>query len=409
MSIPRLKGKKIAIVGGGVNNAHLAAYLKTRGLDFTIIRDWKSEDELVGQLDQYEVIFRTPGLPYLSQAIQQAKEKGSEISSQTKLFFKICPAPIIGITGTKGKGTTSSLIAHILKTAGRKVWLGGNIGRDPFEFIDQVEHDHLVVLELSSFQLQDMDQSPHVAVVLSITPDHLNYHHDFEEYIKAKSTIIAFQGLDDFAILDSSLPDWFKELGEGKKIINDRYIARPYHSHLIGNHNLENISAAVSVARLYDISDDVIAKAIAEFKPLEHRLQIVGEKNGITFVDDSISTNEESTVAAIKSFRQPVIAILGGSSKGVEYKLLGSMIDELKNLKAVIVVGEVADQILESIKGFQGQILTGAKNMSEIFDQVKEVAVAGDVVLLSPAAASFDMYKDYKDRANQFIREMNQL
>jgi UDP-N-acetylmuramoylalanine--D-glutamate ligase len=407
--IDRLKDKKIAIVGLGKNNQKLADFFKLKGINFEVVDNWKNPDELVGKLDSFDMIFRSPGLPYLSKAIVQAKEAGVEISSQTKLFFENCPCQIIGVTGTKGKGTTSSLITKILEAAGKKVWLAGNIGTDPFEFIDKIQKDDLVVLELSSFQLQDMEVSPHIAVVLSITPDHLNHHENFDEYIKAKSNIVAHQSKNDFAIVHSSLPDWFIKLGDAKKIFMDPGSVKSFNMKLLGEHNFENVAAAFEVAKILEISESITKKAVAEFEPLPHRLQIVAEKNGITFVDDSISTNEESTIAAIRTFKSPVIAIIGGSSKGLDYKNLVDAIKSANNLKAVVVIGEVAPVILNSIQGFTGEILTGAKNMSEIFDQIKTVAKSGDVVLLSPAAASFDMFKDYKDRGDQFIAAANSL
>jgi UDP-N-acetylmuramoylalanine--D-glutamate ligase len=176
MKLVDLKNKKIAIVGLGINNRHLAEYFKKNDIKFEIVDGWKTPDDLVGKLDNFEIIFRTPGLPYLSKAIQQAKQKGVVIYSQTKLFFDLCPCPIIGITGTKGKGTTATLIDLILRAAGKNTWLGGNIGNDPFEFIDRVKMGDWVVLELSSFQLQDVHKSPHIAVVLKITPEHLDHH-----------------------------------------------------------------------------------------------------------------------------------------------------------------------------------------------------------------------------------------
>ncbi len=213
MSLLDLTDKKIAIVGYGTNNQKLADFFTQNEIKFDLIKDWKYEKELTKQLTQFQIIFRTPGLPYLSEPIQAALLAGVEISSQTRLFFELCPAPIIGITGTKGKGTTTLLVAEILAKGDRKVWVAGNIGQDPFEFISQIHPEDLVVLELSSFQLQDLEKSPHVAVVLSITPDHLNHHKDFEEYITAKSNIIRFQKIGDHAILHKTLPEWFLKLG----------------------------------------------------------------------------------------------------------------------------------------------------------------------------------------------------
>jgi UDP-N-acetylmuramoylalanine--D-glutamate ligase len=407
--LAELARKKIAIVGLGTNNQKLADFLHSQGIKFEVIENWKQPDDLIEKLEGFEVIFRTPSLPYLSSAIQQAKTSGIVVSSQTKLFFSLCPCPIIGVTGTKGKGTTSSLIAKILEAAGKKVWLAGNIGRDPFEFLPELKPDDFVVLELSSFQLQDLEYSPHIAVVLSITPDHLNHHLDFEEYIRAKSNIIAHQTEQDFAVLHTSLPTWFQGLGKAVKVYIDPRRVSGYERKLLGDHNLENIAAASSVAKILHISEDIIQSTVAAFEPLPHRLQVIGEKNGITYVDDSISTNVESTVAAIKSFSNPVIVIVGGSSKGLDYTSLGQEIKQASNVKAVIVIGEESGKITSSLEGSEKKVFTGAKNMSEIFDQIKSVAVSGDTVLLSPAAASFDMFRDYKDRGEQFASGVAKL
>ncbi len=407
--LKELQGKKIAVVGMGINNQKLVDFLTSQGINLEIIKEWKGESELFDKLDRFDVIFRTPGLPYLSEAIQRAQTSGVEISSQTKLFFHLCPAKIVGVTGTKGKGTTSSLIAKILEAGGKKVWLAGNIGRDPFEFINDIKPEDFVVLELSSFQLQDLELSPHIAVVLSITPDHLNHHKSFDEYIRAKSNIVAHQTDKDFAVLHRSLPDWFQAAGKATKVYIETKSVVDYKRKLLGEHNLDNIAAAASVGKILEIPEDVIRKVVEEFEPLPHRLNVIVEKNGITFVDDSISTNVESTVAAINAFHKPIILIVGGSSKGLDYLPLGSAIRSRENIKAVIVIGEVAEQIQQSLSGFSGEIMTGATNMDEIFGQINKVAKSGDTVLLSPAAASFDMFKDYKDRGEQFIKAVGKL
>ncbi len=404
-----LKDKKVAIVGFGTNNQKLADFFTSQGIKFEIIKDWKNQNELKSKMDKFDIVFRTPGLPFLSEAIQRAHTLGVEISSQTKLFFELCPCPIIGVTGTKGKGTTSSLIAKIIEASGKKVWLAGNIGTDPFEFISEIKPSDIVVLELSSFQLQDLDRSPHIAVVLSVTPDHLDHHQDFDEYLHAKSNILAHQTDKDFAVLHNSLPDSFQSRGAATKVYINPATVTSFKTRLLGKHNLENIAAAASVAKILNIPEDVIMKVVADFQPLPHRLQIVGEKNGVTYVDDSISTNNESTVAAIETFDKPLILILGGSSKGLDYFALGSSIKSSGKVKATILVGDVADKLKSSLEGFKGQVFTGAKTMSDIFDQIKIVAKSGDVVLLSPAAASFGMFKNYKDRGEQFVSEVNKL
>lgn len=402
-------GKKIAVVGLGINNQELTGFLTRQGIIYDVIDGWKDPDELVGKLDAYNIIFRTPGLPFLSKAVQQAKAKGVEISSQTKLFFQLCPAPIIGITGTKGKGTTSSLIAKIIEKSGIKAWLGGNIGCDPFKFLENVNPADFVVLELSSFQLQDLRQSPHIAVVLNITSDHLNHHISVEEYVQAKSSLMAFQTDKDYAVLHKSLPDWYKNLGQAKKIFFDSKDVAGFKTKLLGEHNLENIAAAASCAKLLGIEELIIRKAVAEFKPLPHRLNKIGEIKGISFVDDAFSTNIDPTIAAVKAITSPLILIIGGSDKDLDFTILGEEIKSSTNLKGLVVIGQVTDKILKAVKGFQGKILTGAANMREILSQAQSLAVSGDVILFSPASASFDMFKNEKDRGEQFVKQVMML
>jgi UDP-N-acetylmuramoylalanine--D-glutamate ligase len=405
--IEKLRSQKVAVVGMGKNNQKLAEFLRKNRIAFDPIQDWKNADELIGKLDHYDVIFRTPGLPYLSQAIQQAKSAGVEISSQTKLFFELCPAPIIGITGTKGKGTTSSLIAKILQAAGKKTWLGGNIGTDPFEFLDDIDPSGIVVLELSSFQLQDLDQSPTIAVVLSVTPDHLNHHQSFEEYMQAKSNILSHQSPSEFAVLHSTLPDWFKQSGAGKKIWIEPAEVRDYERKLLGEHNLDNIDAAKKVAEILNIDESVIRKTVAEFEPLPHRLNPLRQVNGIAYIDDAFSTNVDPTIAAINSMTAPFVLIVGGHDKGLDFTKVGSAILASENLKGLVVIGEVTDKILVASQGFKGKILTGAQNMTEILDQAKSLAQPGDAILFSPGTSSFDMFKNEFDRGQQFVDLVN--
>lgn len=410
MTLDGLRGKKIGMVGMGVNNQHLAQYLKAHGIQFQIIDNWTTPDDLIGKLDEFEVIFRTPGLPYLSQAVQQAKSKGVEISSQTKLFFDLCPVQIIGVTGTKGKGTTSSLIAKILETTGYKAWLGGNIGKDPFEFLDQIERDDFVVLELSSFQLQDMERSPQVAVVLNISPDHLNHHESMEEYLQAKSQILAYQAENDVAVLNQDLPDSFKSFGKGKKIFFSSEQVSDFQTKLLGKHNFQNIAAAVNVGLVYGVDGDYdLRKAVSEFEPLPHRLNPIRELNGIQFVDDAFSTNVEPTIAAISAFEKPIVLIVGGFDKGQDFTKLGEHIKSSKHLKGVVVIGQVAPKILAVIQGYKGKIITGGKNLKEIVNQALSIADKKGVVVFSPGTSSFDMFKDETDRGEQFVKVVKEL
>ena len=439
MILTELAGKKIVIVGMGDNNRHLAEYFKKQGIVFSVIENWKRPDDLIGKLTGYDFLFRTPGLPLRSQAIEEAKKSGAIVYSQTRLFFDLCPAKIIGVTGTKGKGTTSTLIGNILRASGRKAWLAGNIGRDPFEFLEEIKADDWVVLELSSFQLQDLHKSPQVAVVLKITPEHLDYHESFEEYIEAKLPIIKFQGPKDFVVLnyDSEITRNFadethaqinwnstrREVRPGSfvrdgKIIHSNQsgeeisIMDASEVQLLGHFNLENVTAAIAAACAAGVSDfKAIKKTASEFKGLEHRLELAAEIKGVKFYNDSFATTPETTIAALSAFSSPVILIVGGSEKNSSYHALGKKIAELK-IKALLAIGITGPKIAAAARnaGFQGKIYdTDLDSMEKIVAKSNTIADPGDVVLLSPASASFDMFANYKHRGEMFKKFVNKL
>lgn len=413
--ISDLTNKKIAIAGMGVNNRALASYLRSKSIRFDVIDNWSSLEELTEKLRGFEIIFRTPGLPFSSPPIQELLKSGTVVSSQTKLFFDLCPAPIIGVTGTKGKGTTASLIAGMIETQGKNTaWLAGNIGKDPFEFLDRIKPTDLVILELSSFQLQDLDKSPHIAVVLNITRDHIDEsktairatHYSFDEYFSAKSRILINQSPSDFAVLSSKLPESLKNLGLGKKIITDPKDAEGYETKLLGRHNLENIAAAMAVAKILGISQSTVRQAVASFESLPYRLQVLGTFNGIRYVNDGFSTNIESAMAAVESMEKDVILIAGGFNKQLDFTSLGELIKNSSKVKGVVAIGQEAPKIIKALEGFGEKILTGARDMKEIVDQAESLALSGSTILFSPGTSSFDMFANEKDRSEQFTKEV---
>ncbi len=407
-----LTGKRVAVVGLGINNRHLAEFLSSQGVPYEVIEGWQSTTALTGKLNKFDVIFRTPGLPYLSEAVQAAIRQGTVVSSQTKLFFDLCRCPIIGITGTKGKGTTAALLSKILNDSGRKTWLAGNVGKDPFEFLEQISKDDYVVYELSSFQLQDLEQSPHIAVVLDITADHLNHHQTFEEYQEAKTSILRFQTADDYAVLSPNLPVEFKTLGQGQKILFDSEQVSDYQTKLLGRHNLTNLAASREVAKILKVSEEEIRKSVAEFEALDHRLKVIGEVNGIMFIDDAYSTNAGPVMAAVEAtaaLGKPTILILGGFDKGVDFSEAAARIEAAKHIKTLVVIGQVTAKILPLLAAFRGKIVTGAKNMQDLISQASAEAQSGDVVLFSPGTSSFDMFKNETDRGEQFVKGVQAL
>lgn len=438
MTLEELKTKKIAILGLGVNNRRLAEYLKKKKIGFAVFENWKNPAELAGHLDSFEIVFRTPGLPYLTEAIQKAKTKGVLIYSQTKLFFDLCPVPIIGVTGTKGKGTTATLLSKILEAAGKKNWLAGNIGQDPFEFLDEVAPADLVILELSSFQLQDLHTSPHIAVVLKITPEHLDHHRNLQEYVNAKKPIIARQTPGDFAILnyDQEVTRGFAPLTAGHVVWNSlvqevkpgafvkddevmlnwqektQTVVPTASVKLLGRFNLENVTAAVAAAAAAGVTDiGAIAHAVKAFPGLPHRLELVAEVRGVRFYNDSFATTPETTIAALTAFDSPVILIVGGSEKNSDYQGLAKFIASSR-VKVLLPIGITGAKIVSLARAaeFPGRIIEKELgNMGEIVAAANEAAEPGDVVLLSPASASFDMFKNYKHRGELFKKMVNRL
>ena len=438
-----LKGKLVAVLGFGQEGKATAKYLIQHGINPVLFDqkpwdEWPEEEKqhikslglnfIFGpqaflELKGFDVAFRSPGIRLHD--IQSLEIHNLALISQTKYFFENCPAKIIGITGTKGKGTTAALIYEILSASAQKkltakqsetaqnVYLTGNIGKvQPLDILDNLKSDDLVVYELSSFQLQDLDKSPHIAVVLMVTSEHLDYHKNLAEYHEAKSAITRYQNHNDWAVVNSDYPasKEIGSLGKGKKIYfsgQDFSLLSHEKIQLRGKHNLENIQAAVKVSEIFNVDPEITKKVVSEFKGLEHRLEFVGQRHGIKFYDDSFSTTPETAIAAINSFSEPLVLVLGGSGKHSDFSLLGQAISNAKNIRALILVGEESQRIKSAISSFRGDgasplMLEGAQNMREIFEKIKQSAHIGDAVVLSPACASFGMFNNYKDRGDQF-------
>lgn len=430
----KYKGKRIAILGYGVEGRATHEYLQKHGLNADVLDEQNASDYLQ-KVASYEIVFKTPGISPLRPELVAAKRAGTTFTSQIEEFFDLCPGKIIGITGTKGKGTTSTLIYDILAEAGEDVHLGGNIGVPAISFLDEITHDSWVVLELSSFQLQTLKASPHIAVVLNITSEHLDYHKDTEEYREAKSNIVHHQSNDDFAVIndDYGVPRNYAKLTPASKYFFSRnhqtegcyvdkadkivlnvegetaLIASFSELKLRGRHNLENVTAAALASYLAGAEPKVISKVVKNFRGLEHRLELVREVDGIKYYNDSFSTVPETVIAALDSFAEPIILIAGGSNKNSDYSELGKKI-AASNVKAIILIGDMAKQIQASIpSSFEGEIVLGLTSMGDMVGKARELAEKGDVVLLSPACASFGLFENYKDRGNQFKNAVNSL
>lgn len=457
------KNKKVGVLGFGVEGLSSSVFLQKKGATVFVLDRKQKKDidqKILAQIDslgiqyiggedyltdlsQFNVLVRSPGVKRNLPELLAAEKHGVMITSQTKLFFDFCPAPIIGVTGTKGKGTTSSLIYQMLKAAGKDAFLGGNIGVPPLDFLDKLTGQSIVVLELSSFQLQDLHKSPHIAVMLMVTSEHLadwgnrNHHDSLEEYISAKRNILRYQTPEDFAVINRDYPasneSDIETVGKvfyvsreretdnacfafGGKIVlrrngNDEAIMKTSEIALPGKHNFENACAAVMAAKLAGVGIKDIVSVLKSFKGLEHRLELVAEVNGVNYYDDSFSTTPETTIAAIEAFENPEILILGGSSKKSDFSELGKVIRNADNIKAIIGIGEEWERIKEEIgeKGHTMMVIEGAEDMHKVVQAAAKIAKKGDVVLLSPACASFGMFKNYKDRGEQFKKEVHAL
>lgn len=437
-----LRDRRIGLLGFGVENRALARFLQSRQIPFSIcdarepnmplanVGEWRIGDDYLDHLTDFDLLFRTPGLPALDPRLSAARNHGVEVSSQTRLFLQRCPAPVLGITGTKGKGTTTTLLHALLATdSTTRVFSGGNIGRPPIEFLDQLRPDDRVILELSSFQLQDLDLSPHIAMVLSITEDHLDYHTDRSEYIAAKKTICNYQTAADMLIVNRDCPTarsfaatspatpwafsaatsvtqgaWIEDSQLWVRYPDEQPIAicPVAEIPLRGRHNWANTAAATAAAIAFGAPSEPFANAIRSFQGLPHRIEFVTEYNGVAYYNDSLATTVDAAIAAIESFDEPLLLIAGGASKGADFSALGTCI-AASTTRAVLLIGTEAPRIAAALHQAGAQIIfQHCRNLAAAIATARQLARAGEVVLLSPACASFDQFSNYAERGDLF-------
>lgn len=381
----------------------------------------KTGKNYLNKLDFFDLVFRSPGVPYNLPEIQNALKKGTVFSSATKLFFEQCTCRIVGITGTKGKGTTATLVYQMLKNSGFDAYLAGNIGRPALELLPHLKQHSIVVLELSSFQLQDLIISPAMAVVLTIFPDHLDVHASFKEYLDAKINIARFQTPDNalFYFPDDKLSAAIARKSRAKKypVSPAKFsLFQPGLMKIPGRHNFRNAVMAANVAAALDCPAETIAETATQFTGLEHRLEFVCSITGLrktigpaktrtlkdgviaSFYNDSASTNPQTTIAAIQSFNQPIILIAGGHDKNLDYAPLGAAIRKTKTKLAVLFGGNKL-KIKAALKRFPTIVCDDLP--TAVAAAVKRAA-PGDIIVFSPGAASFDMFQDYSDRGRKF-------
>jgi UDP-N-acetylmuramoylalanine--D-glutamate ligase len=406
------------VVGAARSGIALAGHLKRAGEDVRVV-DRKPAAELLETLNQMpagvdlrlgdeagvlngvDIVYASPGVPWDSQLLNDARARGIPVSSEIELFLKLCQGTVVGITGTNGKTTTTALTGAVLAAGDRPVIVGGNIGHTVLDRIDEITPRHWVVLELSSFQLESVE-SPrlHVGVILNITPDHLDRHHTFDRYVDLKARAIQFAGPDDFAVLNGrdEVVRGLADRTRSQVIWFDQHQPIPPMP-LPGQHNMENALAAAAVGRIAGLPDESINSAIRAFKGVEHRLELVGEWAGVRWFNDSKATNPDAGRVALNAFPgAPVVLIAGGYGSGFE---LGEWVaDVLANAEAVVLIGASADVLQEALRAHPKVVR--ASSLEEAVVTAAGLSRPGGVVLLSPAYKSFDMFKDYEDRGNQF-------
>ena len=439
-----LAGKSVAVIGIGVSNRPLLRLLLEAGIRVTACdrKDRVALGPLVEELEEagcalklgpdylsgleQDVIFRTPGLH--PRYLEAARAGESVITSEMEVFFQVCPCPIIAVTGSDGKTTTTTIIARLLEAAGHSVHLGGNIGRPLLSEADSIGSEDWAVVELSSFQLLTMGQSPHIAVVTNLSPNHLDVHTDMDEYIRAKAAVLAHQGPGDVAVCnyDNEITKNLSGTTDAKQIyftrkstqergcflwedaiwyrdeVGERPVLPLEDILLPGVHNVENYMAAICAVQGL-VPDEVIREVARTFGGVEHRIELVRQRRGVLWYNDSIASSPSRTIAGLCAFPERVILIAGGKDKGVSYAPLGPVVNA--HVKLLILCGATAGairQAVEQAENFSGLEVLEVPDYPEAVALAAERAVPGDVVILSPASTSFDRFRNFEERGRVF-------
>lgn len=456
-----LKGRKVAVIGLGVSNIPLISYLHDLKSEVTVFDNKEIDqidNDLINQiidygmnfsfgkdylkkLEGFDIIFRSPScLPTVPELVKEA-ERGAIITTEVEMVLELTPSKVIGVTGSDGKTTTTTLISKVLEAGGHKVFLGGNIGFPLFTKISEMTPEDFVVLELSSFQLMNMKISPTISVITNITPNHLNIHSSMEEYVEAKQNIFLHQEPEDLVILNydneitrkcgkiaKSRVVYFssKEKLENGYIVDDdkiKYCQNGLRSHILdtkniilrGKHNAENICAVLAATKEF-VNQETAIKTISEFRGVEHRIELVKEtENRVKWYNDSASSSPTRTIVGLNSFsRRNIILIAGGYDKNLDYAPLAKPV--LDNCKELILIGQTAEKIKNAVEKEMQKDTTGKKlgihkcdSLLETIELAKTLTNKGDIVLFSPASASFDMFKNFADRGNQFKELVNKI
>ncbi|MGH9514796.1 MAG: UDP-N-acetylmuramoyl-L-alanine--D-glutamate ligase [Terriglobales bacterium] len=446
-----LKGKRVLVVGLGRSGVASALFLQSRGARVTV-SDAKSEDQLREEIPalldagiavetgthgertfrNQDLIVVSPGVPVDAEPLEQARAFGQPVIGEIELASQFLASPIVAITGSNGKTTTTTLVGEIIAASGFKTLVGGNIGTAAITLVDRATPETVIVLEVSSFQLETITSfRPRVAVVLNVTPDHLDRHRTFAAYVHAKARIFENQRAEDFAVLNADDPTcvelanrvranifWFsrqRELETGAFVRDGQLVFRRNGSvqtillvseiPLKGSHNLENILAAVCAGALMGCAPEMIRSAIVNFKAVEHRLEYVATIDGVEYYNDSKATNVDAAMKALQSFPANIHLILGGKDKASDYTQLNNLLRE--RVKSVYTIGAAAEKIQSHIKGTTQIVTSGT--LEAAVKQAASASQSGDVVLLAPACASFDQFQNYEHRGRTFKEIVRQL
>ena len=456
-----IRNSRVVILGLARQGTALARFLVQAGAGVTI-SDLRAEEELSDSLaeldglpvryvlgghpssllDRADLVCLSGGVPLDAPIVVEAQRQDIPLSNDAQLFLERCPAPVIGITGSAGKTTTTALVGEMCRAAGFRTWVGGNIGNPLVADLDEIKPDDRVVMELSSFQLEIMRISPHVAAVLNITPNHLDRHGTMEAYIEAKRNIVAHQEPDDFALLGYDDANaralaletaaqllWFSggaEVDEGAFRTNgeltlrmggtDRTICQASEVRLRGRHNLLNVLAACALAGVAGVELEVMRQVATTFTGVEHRLELVRELNDVCWYDDSIATAPERSLAALRSFEEPIVLLAGGRDKKLPWDEFAR--ETVQRVRQLITFGEAGPMIARMVEEAQSAIrnsqfrLAGirqAETMEEAVEAAAWLAQPGDVVLLSPGGTSFDAFRDFAERGDRFKQLVREL
>lgn len=444
-------GKNITVIGIGISNLPLIKYLVSLGANVTACDRRSAEDlgENYTELEKLgvkfnlgdgylnnllgDMIFKTPGMRYDVPELLKAKENGSIVTSEMEVFFEVCPSHIIAVTGSDGKTTTTTLIHKMMTDAGYKTWLGGNIGNPLLTDTEKMKENDWVILELSSFQLHTMRKSPEIAVITNISPNHLDMHKDYKEYIDAKKNIMLYQNEGDTLIVNadnqvtadigksaSGAVKYFSRNGMADVYLDGNIIKRGIVEILNikdikipGMHNVENYMAAIAAVSGL-VSKDVIVNVAKTFGGVEHRIELVRTLDGVKYYNSSIDSSPNRTINTLRVFPNKVIMIAGGKDKGIPYDEIGPALAE--HVKVLILIGATSDKIQEALDAEINKTGNGkdievirATSYENAVNTARSKAHDGDVVLLSPASTSFDMFRNFEERGNLFKKIVNEL